>query len=282
VLARRGARRVHLIDGAEDVGGYAAFAARLPGLGEWRRAIAWRRRQLDLHRVELTTGLRCDRGLVAAHDARLVVVATGARWRADGTSHLTHAPIPGVYAPHVATPESLPGGARPERAIVYDCEGYFAGVGIAEQLAAAGARVDYLTPHAVVAPLLDTTFEGAWVRARLRSLGVATHVGATIAAIDAGGCTVVRADGERHEASDLIVLLTARVSDDALHLELADDAEGERSALDAVFAIGDCVAPRLLSECVFDGHRLGREIDSPDPGRPLAVRRERALVAAAP
>jgi len=29
-----------------------------------------------------------------------------------------------------------------------------------------------------------------------------------------------------------------------------------------VFAIGDCVAPRLLADCVFDGHRLAREIDS--------------------
>jgi dimethylamine/trimethylamine dehydrogenase len=42
-----------------------------------------------------------------------------------------------------------------------------------------------------------------------------------------------------------------------------------------VYRIGDAVAPRLLSEAVFDGHRLAREIDSPDPETPLPYRRER-------
>ncbi|MGH3267231.1 MAG: hypothetical protein ACRDNS_35210, partial [Trebonia sp.] len=43
----------------------------------------------------------------------------------------------------------------------------------------------------------------------------------------------------------------------------------------AVYAIGDCVAPRLIADCIFDGHRLAREIDSDDPRRPLPFRRER-------
>jgi dimethylamine/trimethylamine dehydrogenase len=34
------------------------------------------------------------------------------------------------------------------------------------------------------------------------------------------------------------------------------------------------VAPRLIAECVFDGHRLAREIDSPDPAMPLPFLRE--------
>ncbi|HET9071417.1 MAG TPA: hypothetical protein VFN60_05835, partial [Acidimicrobiales bacterium] len=53
-----------------------------------------------------------------------------------------------------------------------------------------------------------------------------------------------------------------------------------RLAADGViglYRIGDCVAPRVLPDTVFDGHRLGREIDSPDPARPLPSIRERAL-----
>jgi dimethylamine/trimethylamine dehydrogenase len=46
-----------------------------------------------------------------------------------------------------------------------------------------------------------------------------------------------------------------------------------------VYAIGDCVAPRLTADCVFDGHRLAREIDSADPRRPLPYARERRLLA---
>ena len=37
---------------------------------------------------------------------------------------------------------------------------------------------------------------------------------------------------------------------------------------------GDAVAPRLLSEATSIGHRLAREIDSPDPAVPLPYRRE--------
>jgi dimethylamine/trimethylamine dehydrogenase len=47
-----------------------------------------------------------------------------------------------------------------------------------------------------------------------------------------------------------------------------------------VYRIGDCVAPRLIADAIFDGHRLGREIDSPHPEQPLPYLRERPLVSA--
>ena len=74
------------------------------------------------------------------------------------------------------------------------------------------------------------------------------------------------------------MLVTARVSDDALYRALCHDS----GPLEAVYAIGDCVAPRLIADCVFDGHRLAREIDSGDPRRPLPYLRERRLLAESP
>ena len=50
-------------------------------------------------------------------------------------------------------------------------------------------------------------------------------------------------------------------------------AEHRRTDL-PVYRIGDCVAPRIVADVLFDGHRLGREIDSADPARPLPFRRE--------
>ncbi len=64
------------------------------------------------------------------------------------------------------------------------------------------------------------------------------------------------------------MLVTQRVSADALFHEL--DGVRER-----VFRIGDCVAPRLLAETVFDGHRMAREIDGDDPEVALPYLRER-------
>ena len=44
-----------------------------------------------------------------------------------------------------------------------------------------------------------------------------------------------------------------------------------------MFRVGDCVAPRLLAESIFDGHRLAREIDGPDPEVALPFLRERPM-----
>jgi len=43
----------------------------------------------------------------------------------------------------------------------------------------------------------------------------------------------------------------------------------------AVYAAGDVLAPRMPSEAIFDGHRLGREIDTADPMTPAPVLIER-------
>jgi hypothetical protein len=43
---------------------------------------------------------------------------------------------------------------------------------------------------------------------------------------------------------------------------------------EALYRIGDCVAPRMISEAIFDGHRLAREIDGADPARALSFARE--------
>ena len=55
----------------------------------------------------------------------------------------------------------------------------------------------------------------------------------------------------------------------------------EAAGVEALYRIGDCVAPRLIADAIFDGHRLAREIDSDDPSRPLPYLRERPLVTAA-
>jgi dimethylamine/trimethylamine dehydrogenase len=75
------------------------------------------------------------------------------------------------------------------------------------------------------------------------------------------------------------VLVTQRMSQDAFHRGLVADGEAVAAAgVEQVHAIGDCVAPRLIADAIFDGHRLAREIDSPDPSRPLPYLRERPLV----
>jgi dimethylamine/trimethylamine dehydrogenase len=72
--------------------------------------------------------------------------------------------------------------------------------------------------------------------------------------------------------ADGVVLVTQRRSQDALWHALRG------RGLPACYRIGDCVAPRLIADAIFDGHRLAREIDGPDPAQPLPHRRERPWV----
>ncbi|MGH9296120.1 MAG: hypothetical protein ACRD0B_12375, partial [Acidimicrobiales bacterium] len=47
--------------------------------------------------------------------------------------------------------------------------------------------------------------------------------------------------------------------------------------VEGVYLIGDAAAPKMMVDCIFDGHRLAREIDSPNPAIPLPFIRERRL-----
>ncbi len=147
-------------------------------------------------------------------------------------------------------------------------------------LRAEGHEVELLTCFDLVAHYCDQTLEGVRLRRRLHDLGIAAHRGATATSIDAGGVEAADEFGDPFRiAADGVVLVTQRLSDDALHVALASDADALATAgVEAVHAIGDCVAPRLIADAIFDGHRLAREIDSPDPSRPLPYLRERPLV----
>ncbi|HEY1369300.1 MAG TPA: FAD-binding protein [Gaiellaceae bacterium] len=273
VLARRGVGRVRLIEAGEELGGYVRLLAALPGGDHWLAVADERERQLRrLPNVEIVTGTRWSAADLRASGAEVVVVATGSRWAADGVNFVTHAPIPGAPGGHVLTPEAiLSGEARASgRVLVYDCEGYLMGSGIAELLSTSGADVTLATPFEVVAPVTANTLEAGYVRARLRELDVEARVATQLAAIDPGSCLLVDpVSGEQAVDTDFVVLVTARVSDQALYRELIREPKDF-----AVHAIGDCVAPRMTADVVFDGHRLAREIDEPDPETPLPFERE--------
>ena len=281
VLGRRGYDRVHLVERDDQLGGYAALVCTLPHLGEWRHLVDWRVSQLrKLENVQVLTGLELDTGTAASYGPDVIVVATGAQWRRDGTSHVSHAPIPGAELPHVATPEEVL--RRPPHrsgsAVVYDCEGYFMGVGLAELLVSAGNDVTIVTPLPLLAPFLDRTYEGTPTRKRLAHIGVRWIVDTELIGINQGSVRLSRFGLEQEIAADEVVLVTARRSRDELYRELLEDWETlTRERVQAIYRVGDCAAPRLLADAIFDGHRLGRELDSPQPARPLAYRRERAV-----
>ncbi|HUZ39528.1 MAG TPA: FAD-dependent oxidoreductase [Streptosporangiaceae bacterium] len=305
VLGRRGFGAVHLVEAEPEIGGRLRWTRRLPGLGDWGRIIDWRAVQLDrLPGVEVITGRRLGAADVLGYGAELVIIATGSSWRGDGVQPGHASPMPGAgpSLPHVLTPEQVAvAGRRPpgRRVIVYDTDGYYVAPGVAELLAGEGYEVHVVTTFAVLSPVSDETLEGEMLRAHLHRAGVRVTHATTITAIEpapapAGGGGPVPGGGEPagggpawsvngydrygeawSAGCDAVVLVTQQASDDALYQELASDPAALAAAgIGALYRIGDAVAPRLLPEAIFDGHRLAREIDSPDPAMPLPYLRE--------
>lgn len=287
-LGRRGFEMVHLVEAEPELGGKLRWIRRLPTLGDWGRIVDHRRVLLDrLPNVTVVTGTRLTAAEVLDYGARVVVLATGSHWSPEGLQASTHEPIAGASLPHVLTPERVAAlGERPPgpRVVVYDAEGYFTGPGIAELLAREGFEVHLVTPLDVVSPLSDLTVEGPLLRRHLHEAGVRMHRGVTITALDPGLATGEDEFGEPWVlGADGVVLATQQVSDDASYREMVADPAALRTAgIEMVMRIGDCVAPRMISEAVFEGHRLAREIELPDPMAVRTYDRERRAPEARP
>lgn len=115
----------------------------------------------------------------------------------------------------------------------------------------------------------------------LHRLGVHLHSETMVERLDPGHVSAYDVWNPAHKEEfevDSVVLCTARISDRDLYDELkADPVALEAEGVESVYLIGDAAAPRMIVDCIFDGHRLAREIDSPDPSVPLPFIRERRL-----
>jgi len=291
VLGKRGMRRVHLVEAQDDMGGHMRWVPQLPGLGEWARIVNYRKIQIDkLPNVEFIPNKRLTAQDAKEYGAEIVIIATGSYWATDGLNGASHDTIPGADAslPYCLTPEQImvegedvPG----ERVIIFDNDGYFMGVSLAEKLAMEGKKVTMMTPMGHFMPYMHFTLEAPNMHRRLHSLGVEMVTYQLPTRIEQGRVVashVYDTEGKEHEwECDAVVLVSARLSDEALYRELKDvigmdalRAEG----IKGLYRIGECVAPMLLSEVVFDGHRLAREIDSENPEVPKPFIRERRVV----
>jgi dimethylamine/trimethylamine dehydrogenase len=299
VLGKRGMSAVHLVDAGKEIGGHLKWMTKLGfsdgktnfreigrGLGEWGRIVNYRSIQLGkLDNVEVHTKSELSASDVLDYGAEIVILATGCSPVTDGLNGFTTAPIPGVDATSdwQMTARDVAMGAKPigRRVLVLENERYHVGASVAQKLAAEGHEVILMTHVDEVATLMRYTLEGTMMKRELHRLRVELKTHTMVERVEPG---VVHAynvwDPAQTEAIeiDTLVLNTMRKADDALYRELKAQPDALREAgIEQLHVIGDASSPRLMSEAIFDGHRLAREIDSPDPHFPLPFIRERRI-----
>jgi dimethylamine/trimethylamine dehydrogenase len=248
---------------ATELGGRVTLEARLPGLAAWIRVLDYRLAQLRrLRNVEIARGSTVDASEVLRYDFDYVAVATGARWRADGVGRASLLPLPFADGLELLTPDDLLRGKLPagKRVVLYDDDHYYMGGVLAELLAAGGAHVTLVTPQPLVSAWTEHTMEQPRIHARLVSEGVEIVLSHVLRAAGPNGIQLSCVFTEREVtlAADALVLVTARLPNDQLAIELAQTARAP-----AFQAVGDALAPGTIAAAVWDGHRYAEELDDP-------------------
>jgi dimethylamine/trimethylamine dehydrogenase len=182
------------------------------------------------------------------------------------------------------TPDDLMAGKLPKgNVLLYDDDHYYMGGVLAELLVKNGNRVSFVTPSIRVSDWSYNTLEQAFIQKRLIDLGVEIHVTRGLVAIGRDhaevGCTY---SGRASQlACDAVVLVTARLPNDVLYLELkAREVEWRDAGIHSVRLIGDANAPAPIAWATYAGHRYAEELDAPEIGDAVPFRREVAQLSA--
>jgi dimethylamine/trimethylamine dehydrogenase len=240
---------------------------------DWRLLQIGKMPNVDLY---LESKLTAADALEFGADA--IVVATGATWRGDGVGRYHIHAISIDPDADVLTPDDLMSGKRPSGrdVVIFDDDHYYLGGVLAELLVKEGHAVTLVTPASLASYYTRASLEQAAIQSRLLNLGIAIRANEAVKGVARGQATVECAFTQRTTTlnADCAVLITSRISNDALYQELIATHSN-------VLAIGDARAPATIAHAVHAGRRYAEEFGSP-PRDVLDVPFKRELVRLTP
>jgi len=280
-LAQRG-HHVTLAEAGAELGGHVARVARLPGFAAWKRVTDWRIGQLEkMANVEIYRDSELGPAEVLEFGFPHVAVATGCIWRRDALGRTHVEPVKPLDRDNVLTPDDVVAGAPVSGpVVVYDDDHYYMAGAIAERLALDGVDVTLMTPAPETCVWSQWTDEHHLLVPHLYEVGVKPLVLHKLTGFADGVVSAVHIgpNTESAIACGTLILATSRDPDDGLYRALKDDQTClDAAGIDSVTAIGDCLAPGLIVDAVYAGHRFAREFGTPNGGA-LRYRRERIVL----
>jgi dimethylamine/trimethylamine dehydrogenase len=137
---------------------------------------------------------------------------------------------------------------------------------LAELLAAAGHDTIYATPASEASTWTRNTLEQAFIQRRLLEKDIAIEPFRSLDALEDGAAVLscVFTGRPRRIAVDSVVLVTARLPDEVLALDLAARRQDwDAAGIRRVDTIGDALAPATIAHATYAGRRYAEELDEP-------------------
>lgn len=266
-LGRRG-YHVLLAEAEQTLGGRVTRESALPGLGEWARVRNYRVHAIQsMPNVDVYLDNRMQAEDVLAIEADHIVIATGARWQADGRGLFNQTPLTELGPPtQVFTPDDIMAGRLPVGpTLIYDDDHYYMGSVIAEYLRARDIPVTLVTPKTMVSAWGNHTSEQTLIHRRMLEAGVELVTAYGLSAFNGQTATIeCTYSGNRKNIDvEAVVTVTMRSPDELLFRELQQRiVNGVEHRPASLSRIGDCEAPSIIAGAVFAGHRYARELDT--------------------
>ncbi|MBE1282766.1 MAG: NAD(P)-binding protein [Rhodobacteraceae bacterium] len=254
---------VTLAEASNSLGGRVAREGALPGLGEWRRVVDYRQYQISqMPNVKTYLESPLKAADLLEFGADHVVIATGAKWSADGVGRENHAPIEMAEGARVLTPDDIMDGAKAEGPVViFDDDHYYMGGVIAELLRDRGLDVTIVTPAADVSHWTHNTLEQWRIQSELMKMGVKIIAQHNVVSCDQGSVEIECSYTEETRVlpCGTFIPVTMRRPVDTLFHE-AETLFSGRTDAPTLERIGDCFGPGTIAAAVYSGHRFAREL----------------------
>ena len=258
--------RVTLAEAADTLGGRVSRESRLPGVNEWARVRDYRVGQISqMSNVDVYLGSRLAAEQVLEFDADHVCIATGARWRTDGTGRSRALAFEGCNAPGVVGAEDvMEDKSLTGPVVVFDDDNFYLGGLVSEHIKAAGHPVTLVTSSGVVSPETSVTLEQHRIQSRLIEKGISVVVSRTLARYDGQQVTLdcVYGGASILLPAATLVPVTSREPQEALYIEVKALLDARDTGPVSVTRIGDCVAPGTIEAAVYAGHLFARSLGS--------------------
>jgi pyruvate/2-oxoglutarate dehydrogenase complex dihydrolipoamide dehydrogenase (E3) component len=175
----------------------------------------------------------------------------------DGFQGVTMHPIPGWENPNVMVVDDILEGKEvpTEKVVILDEEAHIKGVGIADLLSRRGKQVEIVARHSIMGNDLDL-MTNARVQQIMAERGVKFTPLTFIASIERDKVNLINIYTHAVrvvEGPITVILITGRKANEDLYFCL-------KGKIKELYRVGDCLAPRLVSAAIYDGHKVGREI----------------------